>query len=224
MSIILRGVTSGADADVDARFKAQRASMRPPSADAYFRMAAISGLLTTIAAGSATAGHVFAARWGHASKLAMIHYFAMRWRTIAGFTAAQEMALDAFRLTGYTASHSSGTPITLTSPNLKKRISDPATQFTDLRIGAAAALTAGTHTLDTEPFLSDAFAELAAAATVHKGRFDAIFDGTNTQDHPLVLAQNEGIIVRNKILMGAGGTGRLIVEMVWSELDPAEWE
>lgn len=225
MSIIVRGITSGADTEVDSLMKAVRVSVRPPKATSgYFRMVATSGLLTTVAAGSGTAGHLFAARWTHATKIAVLKGFAMRWRTITGFTAAQEMAIKAYRLTGYSVAHTGGTGLTLTAPAFKKDTGSGATNFGDLRIGTTGALTNGTHTIDGQEFLSDIFAELAAAATVQKGRTDAFIDWGQTLDHPLMLRQNEGIIVRNEILMGAGGTGRLIVEMDWAEIDSiAEW-
>jgi hypothetical protein len=37
--------------------------------------------------------------------------------------------------------------------------------------------------------------------------------------HPFVLQGDEGLLLRNEILMGAGGTVRLAVELDWFEIE-----
>lgn len=45
------------------------------------------------------------------------------------------------------------------------------------------------------------------------------FDATDGNDHPLVLAQNEGFIVRGpSTIFGAAGTADLVVECAWAEV------
>lgn len=197
--------------------------VRPSSPDlgsnGAYRVCQSSGLITTIAAGTASAGHLFAARWGHATKLAIITYFRASWVTVAGFTAAQEVGLELFQTRAYTVAHSGGTAITLTGDALKKRSSFGSTAFNDIRISTTTALTNGTHTIDPNPIASGGFAELAALATVFKGTFECTFAPNELGFHPLVLAQNQGLILRNQILMGAAGTARVRVEMDWLEVD-----
>ena len=36
-------------------------------------------------------------------------------------------------------------------------------------------------------------------------------------DHPIVLVQNEGLVIRNRTVWPAAGTGILLVELGWSE-------
>lgn len=220
MSVQIKSGASGDILVIDPSKNAARVANYPPEALGHYRLAATSGLLTTIAAGSASAGHLFAFR-NAGSNLAIITSLIVKWRTIAGFTAAQEMALKTFLLSAYSASHSGGTDIPLTTPQFKKRQSYPVTTVASARIGTTGALTAGTHTLNTNEFLSDSFAELAAAATVPKGQMTMTFRAVESNEHGLVMANNEGFIVRNEVLMGAGGTGRLIVEMDWFEV--AAW-
>lgn len=217
---IIEDASTGDLLKVDATARAARVAIRPVEGE-HYRLAASTGLITTVAAGTASAGHVFAFRWGSAAKVALVHRIYVKWRTVAGFTAAQEVGLDVMRATGYSASHSGGTAIVLNAPNLKKRQSYGASLLTDARISGTGALTAGTHTLDGQHMGADCFAELAAAATVPKGAFDVDIPFAGC---PLQLATNEGFVVRNTVLMGAGGTARVTVEVDWSEvITGASW-
>ena len=185
-----------------------------------------SGLITTVAAGTATAGHLWAARWSVPAataltdkrRVAVLQRLRIRAKTIAGFTAAQEFQLALFKLTGYTAAHTGGTAevpekkFTGITPTLM-----PAPLMT-IRIAAAAELTAGTHTIGTDPIASDSFAELAAGAAVPKGGVEIFLSTEDLIQHPIMLVDGEGLLVRNEVLMGAAGTVRLCVEMDWHEL------
>jgi hypothetical protein len=201
-----------------------------------YRVAAVSGLVTGVAAASPTAGHLFAMRWSPPTsgprilKVCLIQRIRAKWRTISGFTAAQEVGLDLSVLRGYSANHSGGTAVTLTTQNQQKRGgTTPSTTVSaqgmlpslmaDMRIAAAGALTAGTHTFDAQPIARDGYSENAAAATVPLGRFDMEFlNADAVGDCPIVLGPNEGLCIRNVVAQGAGGTARIIVEVDWLEL------
>jgi hypothetical protein len=178
---------------------------------AFYTVAASSGLHTTIAAGTGSAGHLFAARYAPVGVGANLLFHVTRlrilWQTIAGFTAAQEMALAAYKATGFTTLHGTGSaavaPLAL-APGYA------VSQLAAVRSSGSAAISAGVLTLGAQ-LLRGGFAELAAGATVQKGFID---EEALATVHPIVvLAANEGILVRNEILMGAGGTGRLTVEL-----------
>lgn len=220
MALQVQG-NSGTVAEVDGTgYRALRVATRPldPGALGSYRLAMTSGLTAGVAAGTATAGHLFAWRWGDATRLAVIHWISVEMVTISGFTAAQEAGFDLYRVTGYSASHTSGTGATMTASN-KKRASFANSLLTDARIATTTALTAGTHTLDNHPLLSSQYAELAAAATVAKGRAYKALDLSNSADHPFVMAQNEGFVLRNGLAaQGAGGTQRFNVEIAWTEV------
>ncbi len=177
---------------------------------AFYSIAATTGSLTTIAAGTGTAGHLFVARYAPSGSGANLLFFVTRlrilWQTITGFTTAQEVAFAAYKLTGYVSAHTSGnaiTPLALApayaASQLAPRISNTTT------MAAVGPPTVGAQ------LLRGAFSELATSTTVPKGFIDEELLGTV---HPvIVLAGNEGILVRNEILMGAGGTGKLSVEL-----------
>ena len=186
-----------------------------------YRSGAHTGLLAGVAAGTATAGHIWTARWAPAAtdyrKKAVLQRLRVRWFTIAGFTAAQEVGLELFRLTAYTAAYSGGTGAAALTPSAKSS-AFPASLMAG-RISGSDALTAGTQTLDTDPIGAASFAELAAAATVPKGAFEIFLSTEDLDRHPIILAPNEGLVLRNLVAMGAGGTARVTVEMDWLEVE-----
>lgn len=219
--ILANGTPANGEAKIDTQGGLRVSPYHPDiGGNGAYRLAAYTGLLTVIAAGSASAGHIFAARWTHATKLALVTRLWAKWRTIAGFTAAQEVGLEALITRNYTAGHTGGTALTLVGDAYKKKSAHGTQTFQDLRISTTGALGNGTHTIDTQPIAANFFAELAAAATVPKGAFDILLEVSDMATHPIVLSQNTGIIIRNgPTAMGAGGTARVVVEMDWLEVD-----
>lgn len=174
----------------------------------FYSLSMTSGLITLVAAGTATAGHLAVVRFDNPDGLLFhVTRFRMHWETIAGFTAAQEMALVANVLSGYSAAHSGGNAGVV----LARAPGYAATSLSG-RMAATGELTAGTHVIGAQ-LCSGRFAELAAAATLQKGFIDEQLGGDD-DPHPVVaLADDTGILVSNGLLMGAGGTGRLTVDL-----------
>lgn len=189
-----------------------------PAGGAYVD-GAYSGLVTGVAAGSATAGHLWACRFvtptntvTDARRFAVIQRLRIRSFTITSYTAAQEVLLAVFKLTAYTAAHTGATAIT----PVKKSESYAAPLMT-ARIADTGALTAGTQTLSTDPIRSGAFAERAAADVVPKGAIDILLTTEDLIRDPIILGNNEGLLLRNEVAMGAAGVARIVVEMDWRE-------
>jgi hypothetical protein len=171
----------------------------------WYRLSMTSGLLTAVAAGTASAGHCAAVRFTSATGLKFSVVRArFHWETISGFTAAQEVAFAMYKLSSYTAAHTGG------NAGVVDPIGHAVASSLTGRIGDTAALTAGTQTIGAQR-LRGAFPELAAAAVVQKGFIDE--ELANSLFPVTVLGHNEGLLFRNEILMGAGGTGRLTVEI-----------
>jgi hypothetical protein len=197
-----------------------KSAIRKDGIDGGFAVSAVSGLLTGVAAGTDSAGHLFAFRWAPGglpvAQLAVITRLRARWTTIAGFTAAQEVGMDLAILRTYTAAHTGGTAVV---PS-KNRTTFPATQVptNNIQVGTTGALTDGTHAAISEIRRRAAFAELAAAATVPKGAMEFLLSTEDLDRDPIVLAANEGLVIRNSIAMGAAGTARLVVDLEWQEL------
>lgn len=187
------------------------------------RMAVVSGALTTVAAGTTTAGHVFACRNPDTTKKVLLRYLAVDFNLTTAFGAAQSMGFDVIGATGYTASHTGGTAIDVGSTlanSQKIRTNDATSLFTAncVRIGSTGALTAGTHTLHANPFAQCQKYMGAVGAQIQATLLDARDDGDGAVRSPWEFGQDEGFVIRNTILMGATGVGSLIVTMEWDEV------
>jgi hypothetical protein len=170
---------------------------------------------------------VLSARWGDATKIAAITALRTRFLPRVLFTAAQlteATSFDAYIGRTFTGSHTGGTALTLTAPSFKRRNSFAATAFTDLRVATTAALGGGTVTADAHAFSqsirkANRINPAAATEEVIPPSADGLnidFDAS-AGDHPIILVQNEGILIRNRIVWPAAGTGTLLIEMNWSE-------
>lgn len=185
----------------------------------------------TLAAALAANAVVFSARWGDATKIAILHKLRWRFLPLTPFTAAtltDHTSFDAYMNTGFSAAHTGGTALTLTGTSLKMRQTHAATAFSDIRIATTAALAGGTLTPVAHPFaqsLRKGNRVNPAAAT--EETIQPQTDGNETSfetgdsEHPLILAANEGITIRNRTVWPAAGTGILLVEMSWTELATA---
>lgn len=170
----------------------------------------------------------FAFRWGDATRLCELTKFKTRFLPLTPFTGAtltDHTSFDAFIVRSYTASHTGGTALTPSGNNAKMRASMGASLVTDVRISTTAALTNGTETFDAFPFAQSirkgnrvnpaaATEEVVMPTTDGMDLDFSMGDG----DHPIALAQNEGIIVRNRTVWPAAGTGILSVLIAWAEV------
>ena len=199
-----------------------------------YAIAAVSAVFTGVAAGTTSAGHLFAMRWpgGNTAGVApnsprqflVLQRLRAKWRTVAGFTAAQQIGMDLSIVRGYSAAHTGG--VASMTPS-GKRVSGtgPGVPFgtslvtaANLQISNGGALTNGTETFDAQPIKWDGFAELAAAATTFKGTMEILLSTDDLDRYPVVLAANEGLVIRNTVAMGAAGTAQLAVELDWLEV------
>lgn len=201
---------------IDPLFDALRVSLWPPESAGAYRLCATSGVLTGVAAGTATAGFLFALR-APATNIMVLQRLKVKLWTIVQPTATLELSLKAYRLTGYTVAVTGGTTIPLTSPQFKKRTSYASTSIQAASIATTAGLTAGTHTLDTNEFLSEGQAEAAAAEATSPNVIEMEFMANEAGEHGMVFTGNEGFIIRNEVLMSAAFTGRMSVALDWIE-------
>lgn len=170
-------------------------------------LGAVSGDMTGIAA----AGDVFALR-NVSTKAIAISAIRLRWVTTTAFGSAQGMAFRVNKVYGFTAVHDTGSPKSIQAhykrqSQIKGSVVGDRVALADLSavISAAAAMTGATYTAEDadEP---EIFA--VGAGSTLPGVYEdwSPFDGI-----PLVLEQNQGIVVNNHIAMGASGVGNLFV-------------
>jgi hypothetical protein len=134
---------------------------------------------------------------------------------------AQENSIDVYRATGFTAVDTVNT--TTPVPSVKRTGMGASPGNVNIRgvtlAGAAAGMTGGTLTLDSEPIATCPFLVNTAIPTTANaiwGPYDLIEKSPNA--YPLVLAQNEGIVLVNRVLNVTSYGCAFFVEMEYAEV------
>lgn len=201
---------------IDPSFGALRVTPRPLEALAWLQISAKSGALTTVT--GSTANLVFALRNG-GTNLYLVRKIQIGYITTTGYTAAQYQDFGAYIARSYTAASSGGTAITISGNTNKLRTSLATLTTPDCRISTTAALTAGTLAVDTNPI--GVYGNWCAAATAGAGfGLTTIFD-QGPGDYPLVLGNQEGLVICPITTMGAAGVGFLTVMVEVAETTTA---
>lgn len=187
----------------------------PPIIDiaASYRAAFTTGNVTTIAAGTATAGHLLALRNATTGAYIRIRSMEVEFVLTTAFGAAQEVGFDAYIARSYTIAHTGATALSFGS-NDNKRITTDASAALTGRIADTGALTAGTHTLDGNAFMRGSAWMSAIGAQLQP----RLYDFSTHQYGGILLAANEGIVVRNTVLMGATGVGKWHFSIDWDRV------
>jgi hypothetical protein len=214
MAIQLQG-NAGITGEIEANSRALRTVLRPQDYGAlgHYRASHLSG---TMAAGLAANAEIFQFRWTDSTRLALIHSV-----TIDGLAgsatafAAGFGKVDLLFSRSWTADGSGGTAMTLTGNNQKLRTSMGTTLAGAIRGSSTAALTAGTKTNDTQPIGLMSFSVGTVANTIYLSKVPLLnhMDGNM---HPIILAQNEGIVCRATV--PGTGTWQFGISVVWSEV------
>lgn len=175
-----------------------------------------------IAAGAAANSEVFQFRWTSTTKYAVVREISISGMRASTAFAAGNIDIKATVARSFSASGSGGTALTLTSNNNKLRTSQASTLVGDARVSTTAALTPGTETLDSQDLgqiVTHSSGGTGAATpiigSIYLPRTDLFKPSVANGDYPLVLAANEGFVVRCTV----PGTGvwNLGVRVVWTE-------
>jgi len=221
MAIQVQG-NGGTILEVDGTtFRAGRVTPRPTDFGGFghFCYGGITGILPAALGANS---EIFQFRWVDATRLALINEIKMTAVVSTTFFAAGvPVQIDLVKCTGWTGQGTLGTAPTLAAL-LKKRTSMSSTLVGagDIRIASTAALGAGTKTLEGSPM----------AALCAPGPITASLNGliipadtmlfraeVGDGQHPIVLAQNEGIIVRS-VAVPATGTWTATITIDWCEV------
>lgn len=224
---VIEGANSGNVAEVGAVAAAgQHAILKPTDHGAlgHYRVASTSG---TVGAALAAGGQVFYVRWTDATRLCVVTRVKVSFQALTLFTAATltDFGFDMVKATAVSAG-GGGTDLgALTKTRM--RTGGMGASLLDgaglMRIATTGALTAIT-TLDAVPIaasVGDPQRVNPAAATEEQRVNDPtlLFESDiGRGEYPLVLAQNEGFVIRNRTVWPAAGTGIFQVEMAWSEV------
>jgi hypothetical protein len=223
MAIQIQG-NGGVVAEVDGtQFRALRVTSRPLNYGALgaYKLGMSSG---TMAVSLAANAELFQFRWPDATNLAIVHRVAM---SAGSNVAASTAALLSFNMAiarSWSAVGSSGTRAVLTGNISKLRTSMGSSLVNDAGISSTAGLTAGTKTIDhaTTNMASVSFGIGTGAITVSNNLTFLpnveLLNVDGPTDHPVVLAQNEGFILRNgTVAFPAGMTWTFSVNASWIE-------
>lgn len=181
------------------------------------------GFTGILPAALAANSEIFQFRWTDATRFAVIRR--LRISAVVSttfFAAGVPIQIDLVKATAWSGQGTGGTAVTLGTNN-KRRTAGMGSSLVaagDIRIATTAALGAGTKTLD-----GNSLAAIAAA-----GPITASLNGTIIQPgytlfeaevgdagHPLVLAANEGYVLRS-VAVPATGTWTVSVDHDWAEV------
>lgn len=177
---------------------------------------------TSLANTQAANSRLFEIRNIHATNLIVLHKVRVEWIQTAAHTAAILDSIDLYRCTSFSAVDTTNT----VTPVLSKLRTSFSTLVdgTDLAVrgvtiaGAAAGMTGGTITKDTAPIRQFGMWLLA---TVPTGGPTPMVEGTFWPDvasgeSPLILVQNEGFILENRVLLGAAAGSAVSIDVEFS--------
>lgn len=221
MPIQLQG-NGGVTAEVDGTsFRAQRVTVRPIDYNAlgHYRVNHRCAIVNTQAANS----RLFEVRNTHATNLIVPTRMIIKWLQTGVHTAAIEDSLDIFKVTGFSAVDTTNTVTPTQSVKRTTGMAAVGSSIAAIRgvtiAGAAAGMTGGTLTKDGGAIGQLPQWLLAAqptAGTVVVQLAD-LFDDVNGT-HPFVFAQNEGLIIENRVLLGAAAASSVYIDFSWAEV------
>lgn len=221
---VLEGGVSGALAGVGAEAASPLHIVRFPvsvGAGGAYRIGPSSG---TMAVSLGATAEIFQLRYvTAASRIALVYKVSI---SAGGDVAAATAARLAFKMTvarAWTAAGTAGNRIVLTTNNGKLRTSYPTSEVNDAGISSTTGLGAGTKTLDATDIGGVSFGVGTGAITVSNPytflEETALFDADGEGQHPLVLANQEGFVIRNGgNAFPAGMTWSFTVNTLWLEV------
>ena len=159
----------------------------------------------------------------HASNLLIILRVRVSWVQTAAHTAAIEDSIDMFRCTSFSAVDTTNT----VTPVISKMRTSYGTPVAGTNInvrgvtvaGAAAGMTGGTLTKDTAPLWQLPTFLLATVPTAGP-TVQVSYEYQPSEANggaPLVLVQNEGFILENRVALGVAAGSGVYIDVEWAE-------
>lgn len=192
---------------------------KPIPADGHYRVTHRFVLVNTQAANS----RLFEIRQPTSAKFLILTRLTIRWLNSAAHTAIIEDSLDCVKVTNFSAVDTTNT-VTLTASLKRTGMAADTALIRGVTVaGAAAGMTGGTLTEDSGPFaqLPRIFNQTVMATTETSPRtsdYLAAYDD-DFGSHPFVFAQNEGFIVKNRVLLGAAAGSSVYIDCGYSIVD-----
>jgi hypothetical protein len=207
---VIEGGISNALQEVNNGFKAARSAIYPQEVFAWNSICAPTGLLTGVAAN----GAIFSLKNNGANPVG-ISRVGIGFLCTVAFTTAQRMEFALRVMRNITVTASGGTQLNITANNTKHRTNLNTPTQLDCRIATTAALAGGTNTADTNYMAINGF-WVGGIGTIVPFAPNNLFTH-DAGDYPIVLAQNESIVIDNLQAMGATGVGVAYVAVEFCE-------
>ncbi len=193
-----------------------------------YKVAPPTGAVTVLAAGTATLGQLLCFRNPSTTVAVFVKRIAARFTLTTAYTTAQETGCDLILAHAFTVNGTNGTAVDVGSTVAhtgKAYSGQPTSVITAgcVRVATASVITAGTHTLDANPYSvlsgwSGAIGDQVPLATGGgAGGYGDLFNVEKNGGIPLVFGASQGFVIRNLILMGAVGVGRWEFLVDWDE-------
>jgi hypothetical protein len=210
---------SGLPVQVDPTHQAARVSIRPIEYGLLgsYSVGSLSGIM---AAGLAGAAPVICFRWAptDTSKIALVRRLRFTAGNLATAFTAGGVTIAAFVARSFTAIDTGGAALVTSGNNCKRRTTQGASLLASgqVLVSQTATLTAGTRTLDANPFATITTAVTATAGIPIIPMPGLLYDPTVVGHYPLTLAVNEGVIVQATV--PATGTWTFGWDIDWDEV------
>jgi len=193
----------------------------PPGTGGAFRLSMVSG---TIAAALAANSELFQFRYvTGAARVCLVHGISVSAGMNVAATAAALLSLRATIARAWTVAGSGGTRAVLAGNLQQLRTAHATSEVSDAGIATTGLLTAGTKTLDTQDIGGVSYGVGTGAITVTPNltlvpKTNLLGDFAGSLAFPLVLANQEGFVIRSGIIGPAAMTWALTVDVAWSEV------
>lgn len=220
---VVEGGLSAALAGVGAEASSPLHSARYPvsyGAGGFYRLGALSG---TMAAALAANSEIFQFRYvTGASRLALVYKVSISAGANVAATAAGLASAKMTAARGWTGIGTGGTRLNLTGDFCQLRTNMATSEVADAGISTTAGLTAGTKVLDTTDL--GIFATGIGTGAITTGMdlkiipLTALFDADGEGQHPLVLANQEGFVIRSGAIFPATMTWHFAINVLWGEV------
>lgn len=195
---------------------AARATLRAGDygAGGVFNLAGASGIM---GAALTAASPIWSFRWGSAALFALVKRITLSAGNDTVAFAAGLVLFNLFSVRSFVASDSGGTSLTPAAGKNKLRTSMADSLLTDCRIATTGALTAGTRAIDGDPIATVGCGVPATIGAPMVPPGTILFEA-RPGEYPLVLAQNEGLVLQSGgVAIAATGTWKFGVTIEWSE-------
>lgn len=209
---------------VESKHSAARVVTRPMDVGTggSYSIGLVSGVID---AGLAGNSEVFQARWTSAAKLCIPRLIRVSASvSTTAFIAGVPPQLELRPATVWSAQGTGGAGVTFAADDSKKKITFATSAFAagDMRMATTTGLGAGTKTLGGQALATIlGNGGVATSSTTLFPAGTVLWEKGQSDGFPLVLAQNEGFVIRSVEVPGTG-TWKLAVQFEWDEVTPSE--